>query len=67
MKGNYQLKSNILCVGAAIASLTTTIEVAAQSNTLEEVVVTAQKRSESLQEVPIAVSASWERCSSVKH
>ena len=57
MKGNYQLKSNILCVGAAIASLTSTVEVAAQSSVLEEIVVTAQKRAESLQEVPIAVSA----------
>ena len=42
-----------LAVAAVIPS---TAAVAQESATLEEVVVTARKRSESLQEIPVAVS-----------
>jgi len=57
--GKHRLRSASLIFGAAIVSSLGLIQaVSAQANlTLEEIVVTAQKRSQSLQEVPIAVSA----------
>ena len=47
-----------MCValGGAV-SLGSALAYAAESETLEEVVVTAQKRSQNIQEVPIAISA----------
>lgn len=46
----------VTCSGAAIAQ-TTTASTEAQTTELQEVVVTAQKRSENLQNVPIAITA----------
>ena len=48
-------------VGAAFSALAPTLALAAEANsnssTLEEIVVTARKRSESIQDVPLSVSA----------
>jgi iron complex outermembrane recepter protein len=44
-------------LGLAIASLSLALPVNATANALEEVIVTAQKREQSLQEAPIAMSA----------
>ena len=47
----------LLLTGAAFAAMGFSSAAAAQDVALDEVVVTAQKRTENLQEVPIAVSA----------
>ncbi|MDX1734358.1 MAG: TonB-dependent receptor, partial [Halioglobus sp.] len=47
----------LMTAGAALAAHSIAPPAAAQELTLEEVVVTARKREESLQEVPVAVSA----------
>ena len=47
---------------AGIAITTCAVHVGAQSLVLEEVIVTAQKRAEGLQDVPIAVSAISGKC-----
>jgi iron complex outermembrane receptor protein len=41
----------------AVAAVITTVPVAAQAQALEEVIVTAQRRAENLQDVPIAITA----------
>ncbi|MBT4518442.1 MAG: TonB-dependent receptor plug domain-containing protein, partial [Halieaceae bacterium] len=51
----YQIPFTRTALGAAIFAATTTMAVAQPM--LEEVVVTAQKRTESLQDVPISVNA----------
>ena len=48
-------QSKLICVAALVASLSISASVLAQT-TLEEVVVTAQKREQSLQDVPISIS-----------
>lgn len=55
----YKRKPLVACLAAAAAALTTTPAAVAQSERamLEEIVVVARKRSESLQDVPIAVTA----------
>lgn len=56
----YQIhtKMKLLCLAlAAVVSMPYAGQVAAQDLVLEEIVVTAQRRQESLQEVPISVSA----------
>lgn len=47
----------VILAGAAMASTTASTTARAQSPKLEEVIVTAQKRSESLQDIPIAMAA----------
>jgi len=42
---------------AALAAVVTAVPVAAQAQALEEVIVTAQRRAENLQDVPIAITA----------
>jgi len=44
-------------IGAAIAGMTTSVLAAEDPMVLDEVIVTAEKRSESLQETPISISA----------
>lgn len=55
MFNNQLRKSSVWVLGATIAALSA--QVAAQSAVLEEIVVTAQKRAENLQEVPVSVTA----------
>jgi len=50
-------KPLVLAIGAALAGLTTSAFAADDPMVLEEVIVTAEKRSESLQETPISISA----------
>jgi len=50
-------KPMVLAIGAALAGLTTSVFAADDPMVLEEVIVTAEKRSESLQETPISISA----------
>ena len=47
----------VCCIPAAIVGATAAIPAHAQSNVLEEVVVTAQKREQNLQDVGISVTA----------
>ncbi|MEH6587084.1 MAG: TonB-dependent receptor [Halioglobus sp.] len=56
---NLNRKPLVIGLAAAIASITTTPYAVSQTETLtiEEVVVTARKRTENLQDVPIAISA----------
>ena len=53
----HPLHKTILSVSTAAAMSLTSLASPAQSNLLEEIIVTAQKREQSLQEVPIAVTA----------
>lgn len=54
---NFPRKPLALAVGIAAAQLLNPIAVAAQALILEEVTVTAQKREQGLQDVPVAVTA----------
>ncbi|MFT4518455.1 MAG: iron complex outermembrane receptor protein [Halioglobus sp.] len=54
---NLGRKKNVLSLAAGIAAVSLVSQVSAQGLILEEVIVTAQKRTESLQDVPIAVTA----------
>ena len=57
MKNRYELKLLVLAVSSAVALTGISVSGYAQEFAgLEEVVVTARKREESLQEVPVAVS-----------
>jgi len=52
----FRIKGSALAVAAAIACFSSETALA-EKTTLEEVIVTAQKREQSLQDIPIAVSA----------
>lgn len=54
MRSGNRIGTGILL--GAVAAVAVTTEVSAQESTMEEVVVTARKRAETLQEVPLAVS-----------
>ena len=56
MSNTLHLRS-LLIVGASAAALSTIASPAWSQNVIQELVVTAQKREEALQDVPIAVSA----------
>ena len=56
MLNTLHLRS-LLIVGASAAAMSTVASPALAQNVIQELVVTAQKREEALQDVPIAVSA----------
>lgn len=56
MSKTLHLRS-LLIVGASAAAMSTIASPAWSQNVIQELVVTAQKREEALQDVPIAVSA----------
>ena len=57
MKSNLQITKSFLTLVAGISSISIPVIAQAQQITLEEIVVTARQRSESLQEIPLAISA----------
>ena len=50
----------IVTVAAGVANAAAAQTAQAQSPAAEEIVVTAQKREQSIQDVPLAVSALWQ-------
>ncbi len=55
--GSHFMKHNRSLIATAVGLLTTAIASGASAQQLEEVIVTAQKRAQSMQDIPIAVSA----------
>ena len=61
MSNKPYYRSAITCIAATIAALSGPLS--ASEVGLEEIIVTAQKRSESVQDVPVAISALVQRWS----
>ena len=57
MKANHSRKTSMRCLPAAVLAAVTALPGVAHSQMLKEVIVTAQKRAESLMDVPLSVSA----------
>jgi iron complex outermembrane receptor protein len=57
MEGNSGRRRSLLLCSAVVGVVTTTTSLAEERIQLDEVVVTAQKRAQSIQDVPISVSA----------
>ncbi|MCE2819337.1 MAG: hypothetical protein LW695_03710, partial [Phenylobacterium sp.] len=56
MRKSHHMKA-LLIAGASALALSGAARAAEETSTIEELVVTAQKKAESIQDVPIAVSA----------
>ncbi|MFM8941575.1 MAG: TonB-dependent receptor, partial [Phenylobacterium sp.] len=56
IRKTHRMKT-LLIAGASVLALAGAAQAAEETSTIEELVVTAQKKAESIQDVPIAVSA----------